>query len=266
MPFIIRTAAFRTATLFLAISASAALAQSVNIDFGDAKNLPPDDYAAAGLPGVWNSNTGGTGQVMGLVGLDGAPILAGLSLLPAPETIVVNDPDTTGNEEILMDDCLPGLGDVVLTASFGGLENGIYNVITYAWVPAAPSEGSLIWINDGGVGQTVGGEWPGQLQQGVTHALHNTAVVDGSLVISLVGSVFGNSGVFNGIQLVKLDHLPADFNGDNFINVDDLLILLDHWTTDGHGCDGIDPCQADINNDLIVNVDDLLLLLQAWSF
>ncbi len=51
---------------------------------------------------------------------------------------------------------------------------------------------------------------------------------------------------------------PGDFNGDNVIDVSDLLILLGDWGS----CDG---CLTDLNNDGVVDVSDLLILLGAWG-
>jgi predicted outer membrane repeat protein len=50
---------------------------------------------------------------------------------------------------------------------------------------------------------------------------------------------------------------PADINGDDIVNVDDLFDLLNAWGNLGG--------PADINSDGIVNVDDLFSLLNAWG-
>ena len=51
---------------------------------------------------------------------------------------------------------------------------------------------------------------------------------------------------------------PADVNGDNSVNVTDLLAVIGSWGP----CDG---CPADINNDDQVNVADLLAVINAWG-
>ena len=51
---------------------------------------------------------------------------------------------------------------------------------------------------------------------------------------------------------------PADVNGDNSVNVTDLLAVIVSWGP----CDG---CPADINNDDQVNVADLLAVINAWG-
>ena len=50
---------------------------------------------------------------------------------------------------------------------------------------------------------------------------------------------------------------PGDVNGDETVNVTDLLALLAAW--------GESDVPEDINDDGIVNVADLLLLLAAWG-
>jgi hypothetical protein len=51
---------------------------------------------------------------------------------------------------------------------------------------------------------------------------------------------------------------PEDLNGDDVVNVFDLLELLSAWGT----CAG---CPEDFNGDDVVNVFDLLALLSAWG-
>ena len=50
---------------------------------------------------------------------------------------------------------------------------------------------------------------------------------------------------------------PADANGDGFVNVSDLLAVIDQWGQTGS--------TADINNDGIVDVTDLLLVVGSWG-
>lgn len=53
----------------------------------------------------------------------------------------------------------------------------------------------------------------------------------------------------------------ADLNGDNTVNVTDLLILFSAWGV----CPGDSACDADLNGDGVVDVGDLLLLLSNWG-
>ena len=65
----------------------------------------------------------------------------------------------------------------------------------------------------------------------------------------LIGAADGQVHLYRGYK-------SADLNGDDEVNVTDLLMLLGNW-----GCTGL----GDINNDSVVNVTDLLLLLGAWG-
>ena len=51
----------------------------------------------------------------------------------------------------------------------------------------------------------------------------------------------------------------GDVNGDGFVNIQDLLGVIDQWGS----CD--DECSADFNVDGTVNIQDLLIVLDAWG-
>jgi hypothetical protein len=72
--------------------------------------------------------------------------------------------------------------------------------------------------------------------------------------------VFGDEHdlTFKIFGVPAVSNCPADLNGDNVVNVSDLLILLGAWGA----CPG---CDADLNGDDVVNVSDLLILLGAWG-
>ncbi len=50
---------------------------------------------------------------------------------------------------------------------------------------------------------------------------------------------------------------PADINHDGFINVGDLLAVINNWGQPGG--------PADVNHDFIVNVNDMLLVINTWG-
>ena len=53
---------------------------------------------------------------------------------------------------------------------------------------------------------------------------------------------------------------PADINGDNSVDVADLLLTLSDWGWAGDGC-----YMTDINDDEWVNVQDLLAVIASWG-
>ena len=56
---------------------------------------------------------------------------------------------------------------------------------------------------------------------------------------------------------------PADVNGDNTVNVTDLLGVVNGWGA----CPGACPpfCAADVNDNCVVNVQDMLAVVNAWG-
>ncbi|HRQ76375.1 MAG TPA: hypothetical protein PK098_10700 [Phycisphaerales bacterium] len=70
-------------------------------------------------------------------------------------------------------------------------------------------------------------------------------------------------GATGPIGAVLLTPIPVsgDLNGDNAVDVLDLLILLGGWGP----CPKAGPCPADLNNSGTVDVQDLLVLLSNWG-
>ena len=77
-------------------------------------------------------------------------------------------------------------------------------------------------------------------------------------VCEYVGGKFQGSGVLCGDGSL-CDKIPcdADINGDDYVNVGDLLTVIDQW--------GLTNSPADINDDGIVDVSDLLLVVGDWG-
>jgi len=252
----------------LVLAGARADAQSLNLDYGDAAGTPPPQYAGAGLPGVWNSLTAGPNVSQPLVDLTGQSTAATVHhdvTLP----MGIDDPQTGGFDETLLDDGLPGIGDVAVTICFEGLLDGSYELTTYAWTPTVPADSTLIIVNDDyETGRVAGGPWPGGLQEPITHVRHHAQVADGFMTITVVGGYWGASGFLNGIQLVRIDPAnfdPADLDQDGAVTFSDLLILISQWSTPGHGCNGIMQCIGDLNGDHMIDFSDLLILIGAWT-
>ena len=232
--------------------------QSINVDYGDGSGTPASDFAAAGLPGVWNTLSGGPGVPEPLVGLDGRPLAATVAY-SLSSTLSADDPATSGNDERLLDDGVVGFGDVAINVTFADLDDGTYEVIIYGWTPQLPGDSTLFIIDDLGAGETAGGPWPGGFQEGVTHVVHTAEVTGGTMNIIVVGGFWGATGFLNGIQLRQIT--PGDVNGDCLVNVLDLIELLLCFGQAGEAQCAL----ADINGDGDVNVLDLIELLLQFG-
>lgn len=187
---------------------TSAQAQSFNIDINSTAGLVPSSAfgAAAGQAGVWNSVDGGV-TPQALVDLSGNAtgvtwtsafsngIFASLTNLPGADTETVNlltdvlDLETPGNSD---------------TFTIAGLQNGTYEVYTYAMAPDSGDFRTDVNVNGTGV-QTVGGAFTGSFVLGVTHSMHTVTVTDGIITINTsVPTIAGitNFGSLAGVQLV----------------------------------------------------------------
>ncbi|MHC5114906.1 MAG: hypothetical protein ACYTGP_10825, partial [Planctomycetota bacterium] len=229
-------------------------------------------YGAAGQVGVWNTITTPTPWVPTthpLVGLDGRELQATVTIMNNDDG-GLNDSGTSGADEQLFDDGLWGLGDVVSFVTFDGLAPGTYEVIVYALTPTIPTDITTIMIDeDFNSWESAGGAWPGEPEEGVTHAVvTGETTEDGTLVVQYFGGIIATMGFVNGIQLVRVEPAnfdPADLDQDGAVGFSDLLILFSQWSTPGHGCNGILQCIGDLNGDQVIDFADLLILIGAWS-
>ena len=186
--------------------AGAAHGQSLNVDFGLAADAPSSTYAAAGLPGTWNSIPGVTGTTYPLVGLDGRPTGVTISQIGGTELRSFTDPSVTGDAARLMNDALltfdPGL-EVCLFIN--GLAPGTYEVLMYAWMPTAPAVQSRVRHDLSTTTFNVGGAWPGGQVEGVTYARHTLVIGSAAFMGShsgiVPGAVAANGAALGGFQL-----------------------------------------------------------------
>ncbi|MCP3918648.1 MAG: hypothetical protein GY711_24140 [bacterium] len=190
--------------------ANVSAAQSLNIDFGNGP-VPADTYAAGGMPGTWNSVPGIGPMTYGpLVDLAGDATAADV-ILSAGSEFSDDNPDTSGDDEALMDDlaCAYGNGASAPTeVTITGLLDGEYEIYSYAWAPDNPgsfvTEVSVALSSD--PAQLVTGDWPGAQMQGVTFALHTGVIVSGGGdVVVTFDQDSGNPtvGSINGIQVFR---------------------------------------------------------------
>ncbi len=184
-------------------------AQDFNLDVGPNLILwpvPSAGYGAgAGQTGIWNAVPPSL-TPLALVDLTGA----------ATNVTVVTDQTSsytypfgglTGDDDAFTSDgqALDAVLQTPALWTFSGLADGDYDVYTYAWDNAG--NGSQTDVSLPGVPastQTVGGAWSGSPHVlGTTYALHQVAVVGGSLVIEAKSTLNGSSGQVIGFQLVQ---------------------------------------------------------------
>lgn len=181
-------------------------AQGVNVDIGVASPGPSASFgAAAGQPGVWNAVSGAASGPVALVNLAGSASAVTLTRTSGSASdVAVDNPGTSGNDELLMDDITYPL--TTSTWTIGGLAAGTYGVTTYAWAPDNALYVTGVVVN-GNAPTNVGGAWPGSFVLGTTHAFDNVTIpAAGTITITL--SAFASFASFNGFQ-IKPGATPA---------------------------------------------------------
>lgn len=147
-------------------------AQAINIDLGQSVapgSIPPATYgAAAGQAGVWNQISPGLPAVIPLLDVAGLATSASFHR-PASWAHSSMLPGAPLGDQAL-------LGDSVeidyATFLISGLSPGNYLVYTYA--PLAPDLGMSVGVfGSTDRTQNLGGEWPGAMVHGVSHAIHH---------------------------------------------------------------------------------------------
>ncbi len=248
--------------------ASAALGQSMNIDFGSSASTPPSSFAASGAPGVWNSidlllEGQKHSDPIPLVDLNGNPTPCTMVVSVAYGTLDYPHAEISGDFTALMNDALFSLSpDIAMHITIKSLEPGDYRIIIYAWDYPTDSFGVAAFLGGSPLFPgSCGGPWTGQPTVGVT-TLAQTSFINGTAAFEVVGagpgSFFNGSGVINGLQLLKVGPAPCDpdFNNSGTVDGADLGLLLASWGGRGH---------ADLDGSGLVDGADLGLLLAAWG-
>ena len=88
-------------------------------------------------------------------------------------------------------------------------------------------------------------------------------VIDLTHLISPTGTILARSGT-RAVLLSPVDLPVADLNHDCRVDVRDLQMLLDAWSSDVRTRGG-NSSPADLTGDGVVDVSDLLILLASWS-
>jgi hypothetical protein len=212
-----KTSVLMIAIAIIAAGALPAGAQSVNIDLGFPGTEPPRGYRAAGLPGVWQKFPATQwGLYYDLVGLNGAPTAVRVRQIGGTEIVQASfggPGQPQGGDAVMLGDALV-THDIENCMFFVGLENGTYEVLSYAWMPTAPATLNEVWLDFHPDWVLIGGPWPGQLTQGTVFARHIYTTTNG--VINMHSGIpsGGNpnpGAALNGIQLRRLVPEPPLF-------------------------------------------------------
>ena len=155
-----------------------------------------------------------------LVGLNGQPVAARVRQIGGTEivqTVLAGPGQPKGGDAILLADALV-THQVENCLFFMNLQNGTYEVLSYAWMPTAPSTLNEVWVDNHPDWVMIGGAWPGELTQGVTHARHIYQTTDG--IINMHSGIPSGSGAdpgaaLNGVQLRRLVAEPPLFVHDD---------------------------------------------------
>ena len=192
--FLHRGLAAACAALGLAVAAQA---QAINLDYGGFNPAPSTTYGAgANQPGFWNLVSSSAG--FQLKDINNANTSVTVSSTAGNYNFGFNNPGTTGDHELLLDDGIDG----ATTINFAGLANGSYTVYTYAWAPDNRT-GYITSVQVTGSPdpqQNVSGTWTGTHQQGVTYAKHTVDVTNGT--IQIMTAVVAGFATANGVQIV----------------------------------------------------------------
>jgi hypothetical protein len=194
-------------TTMLSLGVESAAAQSFNIDFGTAATAPPPSYAAAGIAGTWNVvGVLPPGQRQDLVDVNGTPGSARIYQVGGTAMLDTDDPLLTGDHAALLEDMFISFNNPLDACIWiERLQNGSYEVLTYALTPNDPNLQSRVRVDDGDPGAImVGGAWPGAHAHAVSYARHTVTITNGVIGLhSGLPQAQIQSGI-NGIQVRPL--------------------------------------------------------------
>jgi hypothetical protein len=269
----------------LGIAIAQANAQSFNVDVGPPDSPPGNTYAAAGLPGKWNTvavphlppfMTAPHPQAEHLFDLSGNPTNVVVHQFGGQDYNQQDDSLTDGDDAALMDDYRATHFVALETCLYvNGLIPGDYEVTTYAWMPVANRMISKVRFDFSAYIPEVGGErWPGGHVEGITFTRHIVTVGTGGSMPFIGMHVGVPSGgdteigaPLNGFQLRLLPaDAPADMNCDGAVDGGDIEDFVMALTSDEDYRAANPTCNiyhGDMNNNGSVGIEDLNAFVAA---
>lgn len=253
------------------VVASSASAQSFNIDFSPIPGTdgPSDSYAAAGRAGHWESIPAAHGtSTFNLTDIHGNVSPVRLTQIGGTAMLDMDDPATTGDDDIMMDDCLATYSASLESCLFFyDLVPGEYEILVYAMMPSAPDTKAYVSCDQepGFPHLVIGGAWSGQHEEGATYSRHQVTVNEtGRLYVHsgiAPGEDPGLGAALNGIQLRHIVPCPGDVSpvkgGDFAVNINDFTDVILNWGTAGPA--------GDTNGDGAVNITDYTNVVLGWG-
>ncbi len=196
----------KTVCALLALAASVPLpAQAFNVNFTSSGAGPSATYAAAGIAGMWNNIVGTWGTHYPIADVNGVNTGVTVRNLGGSATPSADHPQTSGDDELLLDTYLATFNQVESCLRFQNLQNGTYQVITYAWFGPNPNIFARVTCDESTQGpRIIGGAWPGQVEIGTVYSVHIANVTNG--VLNAHSGLFAGGTVapLNGIQIRRL--------------------------------------------------------------
>lgn len=216
----------RLLTLSLACSTLAGLssAQDFNLDIGAAgTSVPSASYAAAGIPGTWNAvvlpHTTPSQQPQAvdelLVDVNGNPTAVRVHQFGGQGWVDDVDAALSGDDAALLND---GLVTNSLTLDsclyINGLEPGLYEVLTYMWMPNHPEVTHKSKMDTVPGTLFTSGAWSGAHAEGVSYTRTFVQVTNGFIGPHAGIAAGGDAslgGAINAMQIRKIDCVSANF-------------------------------------------------------
>ncbi len=114
-------------------------------------------------------------------------------------------------------------------------------------------------VGAGGVGVFAGGNVLSQSTVDNVEQLYVTGLVAGDYVLELRRNDSVN--LIWDVAVAWMFPKPGDVTGNNVVNIDDLLAVINNWGT----CPVPSNCPADQDGNGVVNIDDLLIVINNWG-
>jgi hypothetical protein len=207
--------------VLLSVAVGVTGAQTINIDLGLPGTAPPTGYRAAGMPGFWNAFEATEPTITyPLFDNHGQPTGATARQYGGTEILSLSlggPGEPEGADALLLGDTLLTHTTIETCLFFHGLQNGTWEVTSYAWHPGKPSTQSSVHIDFNPTTVLVGGSWSGSLSDPGSYTRHLVPVTTGFLGPHSgvpAGGDFGIGASLSGIQLRRVVEEPPLFLDD----------------------------------------------------